>query len=178
MRLKHAFAALLVGALAVGTSAQTEWKEFRSKEGGFEVLTPVTPAYRKQSSNTPAGTFDVHFFAASATPHTYVISYLDFPEAQINESGPAAVLEANRDSFVQGVRGKLAEDQKVSLDRHPGREFRVERPGDGQAAGREYRVRQYLVRNRLYQVIAVSPKADSAPPELARFLDSFKLLKK
>src|SRR4028119_1464774 len=101
MKLKLAFAALLVSALAAASSAQTEWKEFRSKEGGFAVLTPVTPAYRKQTSNTPGGAFDVHFFAATAAPHTYAVTYLDFPEAQISESGPAAVLEANRDSFVE-----------------------------------------------------------------------------
>ena len=178
MKLNLALSALLAGALAVGTSAQTEWKEFRSKEGGFTISTPVTPAYRKQTSTTPGGSFDVHFFAASAAPYTYVVSYLDFPEQQVSESGPAAVLEANRDSFVEGVRGKLAADQKISLERHPGREFRVERAGDTQAAAREYRVRQYLVRNRLYQVITVSPREESAPPELTRFLDSFKLLKK
>lgn len=178
MRLKLAFAALLVGAFSGAASAQTEWKEFRWKEGGFAVLTPVTPAYRKQASTTPGGTFEAHLFTATASPFNYAVIYLDLPESQVTESGPAAVLEANRDSFVEGARGKLAADQKVTLEGHPGREFRVERPGDTQAAAKEYRVRQYLVRNRLYQVVAVSPRAESPSPDLTRFLDSFKLLKK
>ncbi len=178
MRFRLALAALLVGALGVRASAQTEWKEFRSKEGAFAVLAPVTPVYRKQTSTTPGGTFDIHFFAATAAPYTYAVSYLDFPQAQIEESGAAAVLEANRDSFAAGVRGKLAGDEKISLERHPGRAFRVERPGEAPAAGKEYRVRQYLVGNRLYQVIAVSPRAAGSSPDLSRFLDSFKLLKK
>lgn len=149
--------------------AEEKAEEFKSEAGRFSIVFPSKPEELKRSAITPAGMLDIYLFTAREEKKLYILGYLDYPEATVKELGPDAVLESNRDSFVETVKGKLLTDKKLTLDGNPGREFTVEAPNT------KFQLREFLVRNRLYQVVAGAP--DIEAPEVKRFQDSFKLLK-
>ena len=89
---------------------------------------------------------------------------------------PSKVLEGARDGAMANVNGTVEKDFSVFLDsglpkkKYPGREF------DGSTtSGLKLAARLFLVDDRLYQLISVSPKATFNAADFKKFADSFKL---
>ncbi|HTE18315.1 MAG TPA: hypothetical protein VK689_08030 [Armatimonadota bacterium] len=153
-------------------AAQNDWKEFSSTEGRFRVLLPGKPEMQKQSVDTALGPQDLYMHRAVAGPLSYVVIYTDNPEAALKERGGDQFLDDVRDGFIRSIRGKLLTEKKATLDSNTGNELLVEAPN-----GINVVSRLCLVKNRLYQLIAIGPKEESAAPEVTWFFDSFKLVK-
>jgi hypothetical protein len=165
----------LVVLIAFLTSCQqVTWKEFSSHEGAFSTLMPGTPTEKTQKVNTQAGTIDIHGFTLEQKSFTYMVSYNEYPDAIVQAASADKILDAARDGGVSNVQGKLLSELIISLDKYPGREIRIE-AADGKHT---VKTRIYLVKNRLYQVLVVTPKEGSFSNDVTKFLDSFKLLEK
>ena len=67
----------------------------------------------------------------------------------------------------------MVSETKTSINNHPGRILKIEVPKPAMVA----QVKIFLVKNRLYQVVAVSAKGHKKPKTVKKFLDSFKLKK-
>jgi hypothetical protein len=90
----------------------------------------------------------------------------------VAQSDPAGVLQGAQDGAVSNSKSRLVTDQPVTLNGHPGREYKMEsQDGKYAATGRVY-----LVANRLYQLLVVAPEDKPQPENVAKFLESFTLL--
>jgi serine/threonine-protein kinase len=154
-------------------TAPAAWQEFSSAEGSFAVLMPGTPSYEKQSNGTALGPIDMHMFTLNIKRDAaYVIMYSDYPEI-VTRANPDDLLDGGRNGALASSKGKLVSEQNMSLDGFPGREIVIEVPGEGLM-----RVRMFLVRQQLFQIMAVGTKEKIDHEDTAKYLTSFRLLPK
>jgi len=151
--------------------APAAWQEFSSTEGSFAVLLPGTPSYEKQNSSTAVGPIDMHLFSLDlAKDAAFMIMYSDYPDV-IAQAPADKVLDGGRDGALANTKGRLVAEESMSLDGFPGREFTIDIPGKGMM-----KLRAYLVRQRLYQIMAVGTKERIDHEDTAKYLTSFRLL--
>ena len=72
------------------------------------------------------------------------------------------------------MEGTLASEKDIKLGEYPGREIQI----DVANGNRLFRVRAYLVDQRLYQVVILGTKENATSKAADKFLDSFKLAEK
>ena len=177
--------ALLVGAFIFTDLGKTmlsklpspvapAWGPFSSPEGNFSILMPGTPSHATNAVNTAVGTIDMHMYSRELGNNTaYAVIYSDYPEF-ITRASPDKVLDGGRDGAIANSKGKLISEQNIFLDGgHAGREIKIDIPGKGLM-----KIRAFLVRNRLYQVMVAAPGDVIDSEESRKFLTSFNLLTK
>lgn len=163
-------AALLAVALAGAALAQG-WKPYNSAPGKFSIDFPGTPETRSQDITTRVGKVKMHLFQVAKGQSAFLVSYSDYPASAIKGSDPKKMLDGARDGAVSNVQGKLLSEKGMSIGGNPGRELKVE------AKGLSMTQRMFLVKNRLYQVLALVPIDRPNNPDVPRFLNSFKIRK-
>lgn len=167
-----ALAVLAISALAptAGAAQGTQWKEFRSAEGGFVVLMPTQPAIDTKSTSTDAGPIQMHTFMCTTQNRYFSVVYYDVPAGV--QKTTDQLLDDTCNGFISGAKlTEKAERRAIDLNGHPGRELIGEAP-DGSFL---LMARYYLVRDRIYLVMVGSAISDASSPEIGRFLDSFRL---
>ncbi|MDW8365330.1 MAG: hypothetical protein RMK49_05760 [Abditibacteriales bacterium] len=170
MRVVLSVIAVVMGVGQYGF-AQGAWKEFRAPAGGFSVEMPGTPKEDKQVLDTAVGKVDLFTFLLEVKDVVYLVSYNDYPSDTLKNSPSSKVLDDWRDGFAKGVKGKVRSEKYITLKSNPGREVIVDAPND-----LVFKVRAYLVKQRLYQTLVAAPKNLESSPDATKFLDSFKLL--
>jgi len=164
---------LVVGVVLAGCGGTT-WSEFSSAEGAFSVLMPGTPTEETQTEETEMGGIDVHSFTFEEGGVAYLVGYNVFPAAVIEAADPDALLDGACDGQVKAVNGTRVNEEEITLGAYPGRELEILiEDSEGPAS---LRSRNFLVGDRLYQVMVVGPEGQSASPDTTKFLDSFKLV--
>jgi hypothetical protein len=162
---------LLLGA--VQDDLPANWKVAVSKDGGFTVAMPGVPTEKKQHVKTATGQLNVTLLLAEGrNDSVFVVSYSDFPEAELKKGTLEKRLDHARDGAVSSARGKLRSEKTIELDGHPGREIAIENNGECIA-----KMRIYLVKNRLYQVMVLGNGMIFMTKDVGIFLDSFGLNK-
>jgi len=155
------------------------WKEFTSKEGFFSILLPGTPVQQVQRVGSQVEPLVYFSYTLQTETHAYYVAYVDFPEVPNDVRGIIKILDGGRDGAVATINGKLISEVDLWLKGVPGRAITVE------GAGQLLKARIYLAELRLYLIMIVANKNQSATPEIntlenalvERFLDSFKLSK-
>jgi hypothetical protein len=150
-----------------------EWKEFVTKEGQFKASMPGTPKQKKLDTESDFGKGVLHMNVVEVGKTMYAANYSDFP-AEVKKATLKQVYDSSRDGAVANMDGKLAEEKEVKLGEHPGREIRID-VAEGKLL---FRVRVYLVEQRLYQVVVLGTPEAVKSKEADKFLDSFKLAEK
>ncbi len=145
------------------------WSEFRSDEGRFSVLMPEKPSLQKTTNETPQGRFEQHVFLVTHMPFVCMVAYADLPRKLLVSNNADGLFDLIRDQFIQQAGGKLATENSLSLDGHPGRDIKVH------LFHGELRLRLFLVGDRLYQV-ALTTLEKSEEEALNKFFGSFKLI--
>jgi hypothetical protein len=163
---RYGLAVLLTALCAAGAAAQAP-AEFRSEKGRFVVKLPGTPEEMKQTSQG----VDVFMYLLKKPPLVYIVGYGDYPQATINQAGAEGMLNADRDSFVKAVKGKVLTEKRVTLDGNPGRDILI------QGENAHFHLRQFLVERRLYQVVSGGTREAVDSKAGKDFQESFKLLK-
>jgi hypothetical protein len=162
---------LLFAALAFQASGGNS---FVSKEGGFRVDMPSKPTERTQQMETPFGSIEGRYFAATRGKLAFYASYSDYPP-DVPDFVPETVLDRSVAGAVGGVPGAaLLSKTDVRLGAAPGKEFEFAFPGSKGEADL-CRARFYLDGRRLFSVMLRGPRADVsrvADP----FLRSFSLV--
>jgi len=155
----------------------SSWKEFSSRTGGFAITFPGAP---KAETQTLGGQFVLNIFRLH-TFAEYSVMYADYPDS-VNDGDPRLakqILDDGLAGAVAEVNSKLLEVEEVSIETHPGRQYK-ERMRDGSIL----RGQTFLVGHRLYQIAIATPKEeDEGAKEIEfyqtvakRFLGSFRLL--
>jgi hypothetical protein len=160
----------IFSVIAKADEKKAEWKAFTSKEGKFKVLMPGTPKQEKLDAESDFGKGVLHMNVVQLGKTMYGANYSDFP-AEIKKFPIKQILDSSRDGAVDNLKGKLAKEKDIKLDKYPGREVQIE-VGEGKQL---FRARVYLVDQRLYQVVVFGTKEEATSKEAEKFLDSFML---
>jgi len=164
-----------IGARTLLSPAQSNWQEFKSTSGGFTVQMPGTPKDQAQSVAQATGDLTVHNFTAEDGNNAYIVSYVDFPSGAIAQNEADTILDSTVDGSVSSGKGTLKSKSAITQGGYPGRLAEFTTAANGQVPATSIKAHYYLVKDRLYQVLAVAP-LDRLPAEADKFLDSFKLL--
>ena len=142
-----------------------QWPRFSSPEGRFSILLPGRPLREDQTKETPVGRVEMHIFTSRTEGGIYVVAYADYAFGDAKRE-----LDANRDSFLKGMKATLLSESDINIKGHPGREVN---------AWREQltiRTRMYLVGRRYYQMFVIVPTAQAVREDTERFFNSFELV--
>jgi hypothetical protein len=153
---------------------QVDWQRVAALEGRFSVLIPGTPVERKQTADSPIGSIQINTFTLTKGRDEFTVAFTDYPAA-ILKSKPETILEGVRIGVEADLQAKLLDERPTSLEGYPGRQYRLEVPESRFPGGGIYKVRAYLVKQRLYQVVAVTPKATVSSMDAEKFFQSFRL---
>ncbi len=153
--------------------AQSIWKPFSSKEGGFTVLMPGSPTEDQRNINTKVGTVPVNsFYVVRPDEALYGVAYADFPkEVSLNSLNINQLLNSFASGFAQGSGGRVVSQRNIRLGDFPGREIRLQ-----YQQGEIGRGRIFLADKRLYQVVVITSKESGLPKSIEGFFKSFRLL--
>jgi hypothetical protein len=174
MKTLIAFAAVILPAFAAPAA---EWKEFKSERGNFSVEFPGEPKTSSRKGPTPADEIEIHsaILLHPGGKSAFSVTYYDIP-ARADLSNVDATLTLLRDSAIKGLNAKLVSERKIKLGAYSGRDVTAA----NKVAGLESTIhaRFYLVGHRFYElIIGYSKDAPLHPAEVAKFFDSFKMLK-
>jgi hypothetical protein len=151
---------------------------FTSEAGNFTVQVPPHLEFTKTTREVAsAGGLSLTIYrGAGEGDSIFDIIYFDYPaEWAADPNASQALLEGARDGWLLQIQGALIEEHAVSLGNYPGREGMAEAEFNGLPMKIKYR--NYLVRNRCYQIIVWIPKDGTFTAEMEAFLQSFALLK-
>jgi hypothetical protein len=159
--------------LLLGAAAQQElpegWQTVTSKEGKFKAAMPGKTSEKKQQVKTATGQLNVTLVIADGRKDSnFVVSFTDYPEADLKKGAVKKRLDQARDGAVSSAGGKIKEERDVKLKTHAGRHLVIEKDGDVIA-----RMRLFLVDRRLYQVMVLG---DAPAKDVETFLSSFELI--
>ncbi|HEY9405298.1 MAG TPA: hypothetical protein VIQ24_21780 [Pyrinomonadaceae bacterium] len=159
------------------------WKEFESTDGGFVVAFPGKPGFKIHAVQTVAGQLMNHAHGLDIGVAFFAATYTDMPlparagdKELINRA-----LDSGRDSVLSGTGGKLISEEPITFDGYIGRNILYSSPNGSLTHNRDY-----VVGNRLYQLIVISDDYRKSPAEdrkffkglTDRFFASFKLTRK
>lgn len=160
-------ASLIVSAALVCEALAQEakpWAKFSSTEGRFSVLMPASPLREEQTKEARGAKVVMRFFTAGSEQGVFIVAYADYKMGAVKQE-----LDANRDSFLRGMKATLVSESDIKLQENPGREIIAERDR------LSIRSRIYLVGNRYYQVVAITPATLPGNLEAHKFFASFEL---
>lgn len=166
-----AMGALLAGVLACG-SGETEWTQVDPGDGSFRAELPGTPRHVSNRLETPVGVAPVEMWVVEDGDRAFMVGFTEYPEQLRVVVEERELLDSARDGAVARVRGKLLIDEPKEMNGVSGRRIEFD------AEGGEVRVRGdlFVDGRRLYQAFATVSPTEVGAPEVARFLDSFRLL--
>jgi hypothetical protein len=162
----------LVAGVAGAADPAPGFQPFASSAGRYKVLFPGPVKTETTEVKTPSGgTATVTLDAAKAGGVTYLVSYVDVPDA-VAQQPPGPRLDKVRDAH-KGTDGRLLADKELTVggEKYPARDVLVGRP-DG-----TLRVRVVIAGSRLYQVMARGPREGVTGADADRYFGSFEVTK-
>jgi hypothetical protein len=150
-------------------------QEFKSEAGRFSIVAPVELQEQIMPVDSPFGKIEFHTFMGREPDAEYLVSYGDFPNAQLLADSER-VIDARRDDEIRTLKGKLGRETRIAVDGNPGREISFEGT-DPSGTRVSAKTRLFLVRNRLYQIYVGAGRGNVPTDSADAFLQSFKLLK-
>lgn len=160
-------------ALAPAVASAQEWKDFTSAECRCSAQFPGTPQQRTQPAQSKFGSLEGKIITLDVPGNAwFAVYFTDYPKDAAEKRKPDVILNDARDEAVKNVKGKLATETKITMNGFPGRELRIDAPGD-----MTLHARMYVVNERLYHLLVVTSKAKDASADAKKFLESFKFQK-
>jgi hypothetical protein len=164
----------LIAALtlvAVPAAFAADWKVVETPD--FSVNLPGAAAKKEMVEQAESGEVKITIWGVQTPNAFFAVSIADYPKGIDGD-----VLERVRDGAMASVQATLERDVGVFLDsaagapkkKYEGREFDATTK-----SGIKLAARLFLVENRLYQMICVSPKTAFDSAAYKKFVESFKL---
>ena len=162
--------ALLAAVPLPAQTSQNAWKSYPYPADGFSISAPSQPSYRNQPQATDAGNVDLHNYIISlGNTGVVIISSSEVPG--LEKAPPADRLQKAKLGALKAGNATLTTEKKIALGPYPGLQY--EATGQNQL---HVRARMYIVKNRLYQLMEISPLDTPFPEDAERITTSFKLL--
>jgi uncharacterized protein (TIGR03067 family) len=166
---------LLVLERATGPApkaAKAEWKEFTPKSKAFTVKMPGDVTEAAQDVALPGGNkLKVFKYVAIDSGKVLAVSVSDYPPGSVAAAGADRIFDGAKTGMVKlyGRGAKVTAETKITLGSHPGREWTINIPGQG-----DMKTRLYLVADRAFE-LDIGPLSGATDPDVKTFFDSFKV---
>ncbi len=154
------------------------WKEFKTYEGKFRVLTP-TGEMTEKVKNIKTGLGEVAYHTFINRPEEknpdcvfYVVNYCDYPKGTFPADSTELInefLDETVNESVKAVGGVLTYQSDIQILTNKGKIWRVQYNGDRALI----KSKCFLVGDRFYLVQTMMKKEKSMNPSADKFLDSF-----
>jgi len=149
-------------------SPKYNWREVRSKDGGFVVLLPDKPASMSRPVNLNGQTVTMTMTATEVDGVSFAVGYAQLPDEKLT----AAALDAMKVALVNNIHGKLKSEQAPqpnSID--------IEAVGSRGPGGEPLLLLGHFVARdkRIYQAIVVGNEKEVVREQVTIFLSSFAL---
>lgn len=153
------------------------WKEYKSLEGKFSVLTPGEFDKAVDSVQTPLGKLAYYILVYNNTQKNaenlfYMVTFCDYPPGTIHSDSTDLLKDffaASIDQAASSVKGDLAYQADITQQGFPGKIWRINYLRD-QAV---IKTKAFMVRNRFYTIQTVTLKDMAINAASDRFFDSF-----
>ena len=164
----------LVLALMAQVAVADDWVVLAPGDGKYVIQMPGKAKEATQKIDTATGPADLHqYIVEVSNEEAYISSYIEYSSKILVARSPQEHLQVAQKGTMNGLAGsKLLVEKETNVGDFPGRVFVLDL-GDGSA----YTACIYLVGNRLYQNVAVTPKAMAGGPKVVKFLESFTVYK-
>jgi hypothetical protein len=153
------------------------WKEVNSVKLGYTVFLPAGAKEQSLSQKTPLGNVTISLNIVELPKKVgggYGVLVSEVPEA-VAAKGVDALLEASKKETEQMLKAKgakLTKEEKITFAGQKAVEWTIE---DGKDKDTTI-MRVFVVKNRIYQVLAGWRTGAKPEKEVAAFFDSFKLM--
>lgn len=159
------------------------WIEYSSPDGSFSVRLPEEPQVEEQTVPSDAGDIQVVMVMVENSDRALLLSHNEFPAviADLIAGGDDAtiqsLLDSGRDGAIANVSGTLQDEQQITMEGMPGREFTFTVNSDVSPTGSaiEGKARILVANNRLYQLLSLANVSETEPELVQAFFDSFNL---
>jgi hypothetical protein len=155
-------------------SAAPPWNEKTTEDGRFSFAMPAPVKRPNQANTLPKGVKAqaVYYCKVDGALYSFQGITVDGP---IPENARRAALDRERDEYVRSNGGKVAREERISVEGNPGWDFTLEGPAPGGSGVVTSRLRFCLV-DRTYCILTVmSPRDKPLPADATRYLESFRL---
>lgn len=149
------------------------WREYSPDDVSFSISMPNEPKHATMGR----GGLQMHMVTVELGKHNaFAVMYADLPPEAMNLSEDR-IFDAAIESMNRRQEMIILSRKEISLDGHTGMELGLKPPASAGAVGTGV-CRIYWIPPRLYIIAAGGPDSPEQSAAKARFLDSFKLLKK
>ena len=163
--------ALFFGISTFLSGETGEWKSYTIENGKFTVQLPGLPEESTETIKAGFGDLQLQSLNYEAGNLSFTVNMITYPVGFMNNKDPQVIFDNIRNSTVAAREGKLIEDKKQELQGFPARLVRIRTEQTGQ----DFEMMLVLVKNRLYQIMTISPVTKEKNPDSEKFFTSFLL---
>jgi hypothetical protein len=139
-------------------------------DGTFSIKFPSKPEFSTEPVETEVAILDNNMYILEySIDLAYMVAYTDYPQDHIDQYDSYELLDGAMSGFVGEIGMTIDKQDKIDIKGHDGIEFVA--TGGGYWA----HMRDYLVKNRLYQIGILSTSGPVNEADAEAFFDSFKL---
>jgi len=150
--------------IAFSVSAQHVYKH-----SAYQIVFPDEPTENQQTVETAVGDIIMYSVMYEGTEAVYMLAYSDYPEQHIKNSNSTDLLNNAKGGFIGNLGLEVTFENEISIKGNPGIYFK----GEGNSY---YAVmKDYLVKNRLYQIGILRVDKYANEKEIDGFINTFKL---
>ena len=178
--MKHRFARVTVGAViliglvaAVPLHAQTApgvWKQYSYPNDGFAISSPLQPSFTTQSKPTDAGNVEMHIYTFNLSSNGAVMIIASEIKGLENLSAKERLQKAKQGALAAG-NATLTTEKEITLAGYHGLQYEATGQNNLHVRGR-----MYIVKNKLLQLMEISPLNVAFPADAERVCTSLKLV--
>lgn len=160
--------ALFVAASLVAQTAP-EWKPYSYPSDGFAISAPSAPTYSNQVRATDSGNVEIHTYTIPLGDNGVVM----ISSSQVNgleKDLPRTRLQMAKEGALKAGNATLTSEKEIMLGLYTGLQY------EATAANLHVRARMYIVKNKLFQLLEISPMNTAFPADAERISSSFKIV--
>ncbi len=171
--MRRAFGVLLfvAFALAVPPALAQTWIEFRPEGVGYSVEMPGEWRPTTEDVKTAIGPLKARRAAVTVGRRAFITTYIVYPEDAIRAQPVATMLDGTRDGTVANVKGKLRNEERLTVNDLPAREVIIDAPNNLVVIAR-----YFLLRNTLIQALTAGARGVETEADTRRYLNSLKVV--
>jgi len=162
-------AALLAAVAVYAQTAPGVWKQYPYPSDGFAISSPIQPTFSTQTKPTDAGNVEMHTYMIPLNNNSVVM--ISASEVKgLEKFSPKDRLQKAKLGALKAGNVTLTTEKEITLGPYPGLQY------EASNQSLHVRARMYIVKNRLMQLLDISPVSVAFSADAERICTSFKVL--